>query len=190
MIEPGCWWFEEHQLPAAWGDCWQVEMWSLMEDLKDKEWLEDSEQPPRLGAVLSKTFSLLQDSHPLLLVPEWQERALVVPVRWWCTATCSGSLGEARHCLHRVGAASGASRSSSLDSGAGATWCFGAALLAGLVHSTLEVGQCARLVPIPSGGRAGWCGWWPCWWGWWRSALGWSRLCSSRSELSSSEVSL
>ena len=60
--------------------------------------------------------------------------------------------------MNRVGAASGAPRSSSLDSGAGASWCFGAALLGGLVHSTLEVGRCARLVPILSGGRAGRCG--------------------------------
>ena len=36
----------------------------------------------------------------------------------------------------------------------GACWFY----VGDLVHSMLEVGQGVRLVPIPSGGRVGWCG--------------------------------
>ena len=42
----------------------------------------------------------------------------------------------------------------------GACWFDGACCfyVGDLVHSMLEVGQGARLVPISSGGRVGWCG--------------------------------
>ena len=69
---------------------------------------------------------------------------------------------EPRRCLCReeVAGGSGAASLSSwiLDSGAWNWKPNAGAWICDLVHSMLEVGQCARLAPIPSGGQVGWCG--------------------------------